>query len=121
MISKEVRNKAIEMLESGMKPMDVVRELKISRPTVYALADAIGLMNRGPVDTKVNFGNAFIDDFSKEWKNATGTLTGEFSDESDDVIDEEFVYSFYSDWIQAVNKIRRYYRKTILVTWKLEV
>lgn len=120
MIRKELRNKAIEMLESGIKPMDVVRELKISRPTVYALADAIGLMNREPVEKKTNFAAPFIEEFFEDWKNATADLTGRYSDESN-VIDKEFACDFYREWIQAVNKIRRYYRKPILVTWKLEV
>ena len=120
MISKEVRNKAIEMLESGIKPMDVVRELKISRPTVYAWADAIGLMNREPVENKTNFAVPFIEKFSEAWINATADLTGRYSEESN-VIDVEFAHSFYYDWIQAVNIIRRHYRKTILFTWKLEV
>ena len=120
MISKELKNKAIEMLKSGTSPMDVVRELKISRPTVYAWADAIGLMNREPVENKTNFAVPFIEEFSEAWINATADLTGRYSEESN-VIDKEFAHSFYSDWIQTVNKIRRYYRKPILVTWKLEV
>lgn len=120
MISKELRNRVIEMLESGMKPKEISSELKVSCPTIYRISRALGLTNRGPVEIQSNFDYLFVTRFSEDWNNVTGSLVGR-PGEKGCVIDEEFVCDFYSDWIQAVNIIRRYYRKPILVTWKLEV